>query len=100
MVPSSAVPTTVIVFDPTLNEIAVDAEPEVTVVPFTVMVALAFVRVGVTVIVVVAFETVALYEVVAESNVGESVPVEVVRALNVATVEIEFTSLNLILITD
>jgi hypothetical protein len=99
-VPSSAVPTTVIVFDPTVKEIADDAEPEVTVVPFTLIVAFALVRVGVTVIDVVAFETVAVYEVVAEANVGDSVPVEVVRALSVASVEIELTSLNLMLITD
>jgi hypothetical protein len=99
-VPSSAVPTTVIVFDPTVNAIAEDAEPEVTADPFTVMVVFELFRVGVTVIDVVAFETVAVYEVVPEANVGESVPVEVVRALNVASVEIELTSLNLILITD
>jgi hypothetical protein len=38
------------VFDPTLSEIAPEAEPELTEVPLTVMVALACVRVGVTVI--------------------------------------------------
>ena len=97
MVPSSAVPITVIVFDPTVNEIAEDAEPEVTAAPFTVMVVFELFRVGVTVIDVVAFETVALYEVVPDANVGEIVPVEVVRALNVASVDIELASLNLIL---
>ena len=98
--PSSAVPITVIVFDPTVKEIAEDAVPEVTAAPFTVIDVFELFRVGVTVIDVVAFETVAVYEVVPEANVGESVPVEVVRALNVASVEIELTSLNLMLITD
>jgi hypothetical protein len=41
---------TVMVFDPTLSEIAPEAEPDVTEVPLTVLVALAWVRVGVTVI--------------------------------------------------
>ena len=80
MVPSSAVPTTVIVFDPTVNAIAEDAEPEVTADPFTVMVVFELFRVGVTVIDVVAFETVAVYEVVPEANVGESVPEEIANA--------------------
>ena len=38
------------VFEPTLREIAPEAEPDVTAVPLTVMVALACVRVGVAVI--------------------------------------------------
>jgi len=38
------------VFDPTLSEIEPEAEPDVTEVPLTVMVAFACVRVGVTVI--------------------------------------------------
>ena len=58
MVASCAVTTTVIVLEPTVSEIDPDAEPDVTAVPLTVMVAFAWVRVGVTVIDVVAFETV------------------------------------------
>ena len=50
VLPSWAVTTTVMVFDPTLSEIAPEAEPDVTEVPLTVMVALACVRVGVIVI--------------------------------------------------
>jgi hypothetical protein len=41
VVPSCAVTTTVIVFDPTLIEIAPEAEPEVTAVPLRVIVAFA-----------------------------------------------------------
>jgi len=45
------------VFDPTLSEIEPEAAPDVTEVPLTVMVALACVRVGVTVIEVTALAT-------------------------------------------
>jgi hypothetical protein len=48
------------VFEPTLNEILPEAEPEVTDVPFTVIVAPVSLRVGVTVIDVIAFATVAV----------------------------------------
>jgi hypothetical protein len=48
------------VFDPTLSEIAPVAEPDVTEVLLTVMVALACVRVGVTVIDVTALATEAV----------------------------------------
>jgi hypothetical protein len=51
---------TVMVFDPTLSEIAPEAEPDVTEVPLTVIVALAWVRVGVTVIDVTALATEAV----------------------------------------
>jgi hypothetical protein len=44
------VTTTLVVFEPTLSEIAPDADPDVTEVPLTVMVALPCVRVGVTVV--------------------------------------------------
>jgi hypothetical protein len=60
VVPFAAVTTTVIVFEPTLKEMFPVAEPEFTDVPFTVIVAPASLRVGVTVIVKVAFETVAV----------------------------------------
>ncbi len=54
---SWAVPTTVIVFEPTESEMLPDAEAEVTAVPLTVTVALASFTVGVTVIEVVALLT-------------------------------------------
>jgi hypothetical protein len=38
------------VFEPTLRDIPLEADPDVTEVPLTVMVALAWLRVGVTVI--------------------------------------------------
>jgi hypothetical protein len=57
VVPSEAVTTTVIVFAPTLNEMAPDAEPDDVVVPFTVTVAVSLVTVGVTVTDDVAFDT-------------------------------------------
>ena len=60
VVPSCAVTTTVIMLLPTFSEIEPEAEPEVTAVPLTVIVALAWVRVGVTVIEVVALATEAV----------------------------------------
>jgi hypothetical protein len=45
------------VFDPTLSEIEPEAEPDVTEVPLTVIVALGCVRVGVTVIEVTELAT-------------------------------------------
>ncbi len=57
MVPSAAVTTTVIVFSPTLKEMAPEAEPDVVDTPFTVTVAGATLTVGVTVTDDVAFDT-------------------------------------------
>ena len=57
VVPSCAVTTVVIVLAPTDNVILPEAEPLVTTVPFTFTVALAWLTVGVTVIVVVALLT-------------------------------------------
>ncbi len=62
--PSCAVTTTVIVFVPTARGIAADADPDVTVTPFTFTEALLSVTDGVTVNDVVSLETVAEYEVV------------------------------------
>ena len=45
------------VFKPTLNAMAPEAEPEFTEIPLTVIVALACVRVGVTVVDVTALPT-------------------------------------------
>lgn len=85
--PSWAVTTIVIVFEPTFSEIEPEAEPEVTVVPLTLMLAEVSVRVGVTVIEVTLFATEAKYEVVAEAKVGDNVPSEVVSTDRVATAE-------------
>jgi hypothetical protein len=87
VVPSWAVTTIVTVLLPTLSEIADVAEPEVAEVPLTVIVALAWVRVGVTVIEVTELATVEVYEVVAEANVGERVAVVKTSVDNVETVE-------------
>jgi hypothetical protein len=69
----------VIVLEPTLRLIAPDAEPEVTEVPFTVMVAWLLLLVGVTVIEVIEFATDAVYEMVFALNVGDRVPCEMLR---------------------
>ena len=87
VVPSSEVPTTVITLSPKLKLIAPDAVPEVTAVPLTVIVAKALLRVGVTVIELVALVTVAVYAVVAEANVGDRVPEEIARADKVESLE-------------
>ena len=47
VVPSCAVTTIVIAFDPTASEMGLEADPEVTETPFTVTVAFASVTVGV-----------------------------------------------------
>ena len=72
---------------PTFNEIDPEAEPDVTAVPLTVIVALAWLRVGVTVMLVVALVAEAVYEVVAEAKVGERVPDDRVSEDKVASVE-------------
>ena len=57
VVPSSAVTTVVIVFEPTESAMEPEALPEVTVVPLTLIVALESAAVGVTVRLVVALGT-------------------------------------------
>jgi len=57
VVPSCAVTMVLIVFAPTLNVTPLLALPDVTAVPLTVMVALAWVTVGVTVMLEVALVT-------------------------------------------
>ena len=47
----------VMVFEPTFSEIALEADPDVVEDPLTVIVALAWLRVGVTVMLVVALVT-------------------------------------------
>ncbi len=87
VVPSPAVTIVVIVFVPTVNAIAPDATPDVTVVPLTLTVAVASVVVGVTVIDDVAFGTLAVYAVVPLANVGDRVPVESASADSVAVLD-------------
>ena len=72
--PSCAVTTTVIMLLPTLRGIELDAEPELTATPFTVIVAPAYVAVGVTVIDELTKYSLVVYEYVLEENVGESDP--------------------------
>ena len=59
VIPSWAVTTVVNVFKPTANGIAGEALPELTAAPFTIIVALALLLAGVTVIVEVALLTVS-----------------------------------------
>ena len=56
----SAVTSMVIVLVPSVKAIVPDADPLTTVVPFTVMIPLAWVLVGVTVIVLILFATSAV----------------------------------------
>ena len=58
--PSWAVTTIVIVLEPTFKFIELDAEPELTVVPLTVTVALAWFTVGVTVTLVTPLATLSV----------------------------------------
>ena len=75
VVPSDPVTTTLILFTPTTSGKLADAVPEATAVPFTFTVAAASLVVGVTVIVVTVFATLAVYDKVAEAKAGDSVPV-------------------------
>ena len=75
------------VFVPTESEMAPEAEPEVTTVPFAVTVAVESVIVGVTVNDDVELPTEAEYEVVADAKVGDREPVETFKAESVATAE-------------
>jgi hypothetical protein len=60
VIPSSAVPTTVMVLFPTLSGILALSEPEVTSEPLTRTVAKALVVVGITVMADVVFDTLAV----------------------------------------
>ncbi len=60
VIPSWAVTFVVMVLAPTTSAIAVEAEPEATVTPFTLMVEVASVTVGVTVIDEVEFVTLSV----------------------------------------
>ncbi len=69
-----------ITFTPTLSAICPDALPEVTAVPFTVILAVGEVAVGITVICVVALGTASVYESVLVEKAGDRVPVLAVNA--------------------
>jgi hypothetical protein len=87
VVVSWAVTTTAIdVLLPAVNACAPDAAPDVTALPATVTDAVASVVVGVTVTEATAFATVAVYEVVAATNDGDSVPALSAKLLSVASV--------------
>ena len=75
------------VFEPTDRAIEPEAEPEVTVVPFTFTLAVESVTVGVTVNDDVELPTETAYEVVAEAKVGDREPAETSKAESVATAE-------------
>ena len=77
----------VIVFEPTFIVIEPDGEPEVTGVPLTVTVALAWLTVGVTVKALMLFATLSVYEMVDEENAGVNVPELMARLLSVASEE-------------
>ena len=82
--PAELLTTMVMAFEPTLRFIAALALPLATTEPFTVIVAFADVVVGVTVIVVTVFATLAVYCVVAALNAGVRVPVDSCRFDKVA----------------
>jgi hypothetical protein len=74
---------------PTLTASALDADPLGTVPPFTVIVAVDDVDVGVAVMVDVPLGTVAVYVVVAAANAGLSVPGESASPFSVASVLVD-----------
>lgn len=87
VVPFCAVTIVVNVFEPTARANAFEALPLVTAVPLTAIVEFASTTVGVTVIAVVAFETLAVYEVVPDANAGDRVPLDNDSADNCALLE-------------
>jgi hypothetical protein len=74
VVVSCAVTTTAIAVLPTLRACALDALPDVTALPPTVNVESISVAVGVTVTDAMPLSTLAVYDMVAAANVGESTP--------------------------
>jgi hypothetical protein len=87
--PSWAVTITVIVFGPIANGIGPDGVPVITGFPFTVTEAVGSVVVGVTVMLVVAFVTPAVWAVIAPLNAGVNVPELSVRLDKVAVDDCE-----------
>ena len=86
-----AVTNTVIVFEPTDKGMLADGEPEVVTLPLTVTVAVESLVVGVTVMDDVAFETAAVYVVVAVAKAGLKVAVLSCRLARFALPEDETT---------
>ena len=80
IVESWAVTTMLMTLGPTARLIEPLKIPELTTTPLTRTEAVVSAKVGLTLIVVVALETLAVYPVVALLKVGESVPVPNVRA--------------------
>ena len=74
VVPSLAVTFTLILLLPTTNGKLAEADPEVTAVPFTVMVAAGSLVVGVTVTEVIVLATLTVYDVVPGAKTGAKVP--------------------------
>ena len=72
-------------FAPATREIALDGEPDVTGEPLTVTLAFVSESVGVTVMLVTPFATVAEYEVVLVEKAGVSVPLLKLRLLRLAS---------------
>ena len=72
--PSCAITTTGMALAPTASVWAAEAVPVATAVPFTVIVALASLAVGVMVMEETPYATDAVYDVVAAANAGASVP--------------------------
>jgi hypothetical protein len=90
--PSQPVETTAIALDPTVRACADDAVPDAVVEPPTVIeveTPLAAFAVGVRVIDVTPFTTVAVYEAVTEAKVGVSVPPLIVKLLSAASAFVE-----------
>ena len=85
VVPSCAVTTVVIVFWPTFNGIWADGVPLATVTPFTFIVAVLSLIVGVTVIFVVELGTLSVYANVPLLNAGVNVPWLTVNFVRVAS---------------
>jgi hypothetical protein len=77
--PSCAVTSTVITLSPTLSVIRPDGLPLATVTPLTLTVAVGSATVGVTVTVLLALVTLAVYESVPLANGGDNAPPENTR---------------------
>ena len=86
--PSSAVTVTEIAFAPVDKEMFPEADPDTTAVPLTLTVDVDSVTAGVIVIELIEFDTVDVYERVAEAKEGERLNTEPDSEDNVLTVPI------------
>ncbi len=75
------------VFAPTANGIAAEADPLTTEIPFTVTVALGSAAVGVKAILLVPLATATVYAVVAGTNNGDRTPALTVRLARLSFVD-------------